>query len=532
MLGWELWFAILPGLVLFLYGIEHFSREIQRVAGERFRTLLIKLTKNPFGGALLGALVTAIIQSSTATTVIVVGLVNAGTIPFMQSLGIMFGANIGTTITAQLIAFKLTGFAPIFIVLGFILSIFGGKYRFIGKPLFYFGLVFFSLALVSDAIEPIKSDPAIISLFAELSNVFLAVAAGIIVTIILQSSSVTTGMVVLLAASGLLTLGQAIPIIIGSNIGTTLTSIVAATRMDLFAKRAATAHILFNLGGALLFLPLIAPFADFTASLGGTTAQQVANAHLIFNLTTAIVFLIALQPFKRAIETLVKGDEKEILFHTKYLENGLPEDNKKAFGLIQKELVNSLDVTISLFEDATEFMKTGMNHRFHRVAKLEALNDYLDGKIQKSLYELSKRKLTKKEAERTVILVRISNYIEQLGDLGEDLGYHATLMADVGDSFSPTSISDLKSFYQEIRSNMLVMRKSFPVVSSKTIEAMHKNDNDLRESITKGYKKHLRRLYTQKEYAGSSFVEVISLLENANSHLREIRKLLEIYNKL
>ncbi len=532
MLTWELWFAIIPGLILFLYGIEHFSREIQRAAGERFRSVLVKLTKNPLGGAFLGAVVTAVIQSSTATTVIAVGLVNAGTISFMQSLGIMFGANVGTTITAQLVAFKLTWFAPIFILFGFLLSIFGGKYKFIGKPLFYFGLVFFSLGLISDAVEPIRDNPDVLALFSQFSNVFLAILVGIIAVIVLQSSSVVTGIVVLLAGSGLLTLGQSIPIILGANIGTTATSLLAASRMDLYARRTSIAHFFFNVGGVLLFLPFLGIFADLIGSLGGTTAHQVANAHLVFNLTCAVVFLVALKPFKNVVEKIVPGTEEEILFHTKYLGDKIPESNKKAFDLIEKEIINSFEVTLTLFKESAEFMKSGKEQRFQRVEKLEALNDFLDKKIEKAILELSRRKLTKKGAEKTVLFVRMSNAIEQLGDQGEKLGYLTVDMTESGLSLSPESVIELKQVYEKFRENMRILRESLPDVSSRNVKLMRKNDISFRELINASYQKHLERLYTQKAYAGSSFVEALSILEDANSEVREIRKLSELYKKL
>ncbi len=531
MVSWELWFAIIPGLILFLYGIEQFSREIQRVAGERFRSALERMTRNRWGGAALGALVTAIIQSSTATTVIVVGLVNAGTLSFAHSLGVMFGANVGTTVTAQLVAFGLTGFAPIFILLGFLLSLVGGRYRFLGKPIFYFGLVFFSLSLISDAIEPIKSDPEVLALFSQFSNVLLALLAGIIFTILIQSSSVTTGVVVLLAGSGLLTLGQGIPIILGANIGTTLTSLLASLRMGLYAKRAAAAHILFNMGGALLFLPFLGPFGDLVAGLGGNAAQQVANAHLIFNLTCAVVFIAALQPFKKVVERLVPGEEEEILFRADFLGEKVPESTPRAFSLVEKELVHALDVNISLFDESVRVMKDGRDARLNRVVKLEAFTDFLNQRIEKALRGISSRKLSKEEAHRVVFLVRASNVIEQIGDKGEDLAYFAMDMAGQGLSFSPESVIELEEIYAKLRDNMELAKGALTGLPKKDERLMKRNDSSLRALINSSYEKHLQRLAAQKAYAGSFFVEALAALEASNAKVREIRKVSAVYRK-
>ena len=193
---WQIWFAALPGLILFLFGIEQFTSEIQNVAGERFRSFLKSSTKSTARATSLGIVVTAIFQSSTAVGFITMGLVEAGYLSFSQSLGILLGSSIGTTITGQLVALKLAGFGPVFIILGFLIRIFGGRYSFAGRPIFFFGLVFFGLALVSSAVEPFRDDPGIISYLSALSNVWVAIAAGFLVTNIFQSSGVFTGLVV------------------------------------------------------------------------------------------------------------------------------------------------------------------------------------------------------------------------------------------------------------------------------------------------------------------------------------------------
>jgi phosphate:Na+ symporter len=284
--------AILPGIILFLYGIEHFSSEILKVSGESFRNLIKKLTKTPSRGLLSGALSTAVIQSSTATTIIALGLVNAGVLSFSNSLGVIFGANIGTAITAHLIAFKITFFAPFLIILGFIISLIGGKYKFLGKPVFYFGLVFFSLNLISTSLVFLQDAPEILMLFDYLSNVFIAIGVGILLTILFQSSSVTTGLAIVFTLNGIIGFEHALPIVLGSNVGTTATSLIASRTMDLFSRRAAMAHFLFNVLGLLLILPFLSSFIDVMNYIGGDPALKVANAHLIFNLCAGIFFIL------------------------------------------------------------------------------------------------------------------------------------------------------------------------------------------------------------------------------------------------
>jgi phosphate:Na+ symporter len=532
MIDLSLIFTIAPALILFLYGIEHFSREILRIAGERFRSILGKVTANRFGGALLGAIVTATVQSSTATTVIVVGLVDAGIITFTQSIGVIIGANVGTTVTAQLVAFKLTAIAPFFIIIGFLLSLFGRHYRFLGKPIFYFGLVFFSLDLMSNAIGPLKSDPEIVSLFAEFSNVFLAIVAGVLFTVIVQSSSVTTGIAVLLVGSGLLSLDQGIPLVMGANIGTTLTSFLAALKLDIYAKRAAFAHFLFNFGGVLLFIPFLYPFSGLIISIGGGPAQQMANAHLVFNLIAAAIFLVVLKPFSEVVVRLVPGKDEEILFRPKYLNHVLPESNEEACGLIGQELSHSLKATKHMFDYSLEILLTGTDKNLHKVEKLEALNDYLDDVISAAILELSRRKLSKRMGRKVVLLVRMSNATEQLGDLAKNLAIESGQIAESGRPLSQSSLSNVRNVYSRFSENLSTVAMDAPSLGHKSRQSIRKNDRILRDMITTGYRDHLNRMVSQKAYAGSSFVEVMSVIESSNAKLREIRKLAESYSRV
>ncbi|MFH1685561.1 MAG: Na/Pi cotransporter family protein [Candidatus Micrarchaeota archaeon] len=530
MISFEIAFAIVPGLILFLYGIEHFSQEIQKIAGEQFRVILTKLTSNPVNGALLGAIVTAVVQSSTATTVISVGLVDAGIITFTQSLGVIIGANIGTTLTAQLVALKLTSISPFFIFLGFVLSIFGRKYKFLGKPIFYFGLVFFSLHLISQAIDPVKTDPSILTLFSQFSNIYVAIAAGFLFTVLVQSSSVTTGLVVLLVGGGLISLDQGIPLVMGANIGTTLTSFLAALKMGLHAKRAAFAHFLFNFGGVIIFLPFIFAFSGFIESLGGPAAQQMANAHLIFNLIIAIIFLILIDPFSSLVKRLIQGKEDEILFRPKYLMEKLPQSNEKSIELIEKELRYSLDVTQTIFDCSIEMLTKGKSN-MHRVSKLESLNDFLDDQISIAIATLSKRGLSRKLARRVVLMVRMSNANEQLGDLAKRLALDSEELLESRLVLSRKSISAINITYSKFSSNLKIISQSAPYISVSNRKKIRANDKILRDMITQNYKDHLKRISSQKTYASSVFVDFLAGIESSNAKLREIRKFSEIYSR-
>ncbi len=297
--------AGLTAVILFIFGLEHFSAEIERISGDRFRRFLSRATRIPVFGLSIGALVTAVIQSSSATSVITISLVNAGVLSFRNSVGIIFGANVGTTVTAQLVAFELTAFAPLLIILGFVMSLVRSRASIFGKSIFYFGFVFFSLNLISTSLEPLQRDPDLVNYLVQPQNPLLAILVGCLFTALVQSSSVTTGLAIIFAQQGMLSLENAVPIIMGANIGTTATALIAMFNMDLAAKKTALSHFLFNVGGVVVFFPVFLLFADRIGAIDASPAIALANIHLVFNLGTSILFLLFLNPFTRLVEALL-----------------------------------------------------------------------------------------------------------------------------------------------------------------------------------------------------------------------------------
>jgi phosphate:Na+ symporter len=298
--------TVLASVFLFLFSITKFSSQLQMKAGERFKDIIRSVTSTPIRGTLAGTLVTALVQSSTATTVMVVSLVNAGLLTFGNSLGVIFGANIGSVITSQLLAYNLSFIAPYIVIFGFLLQYTKSRFAKWGKPIFYFGLIFFSFAIVTQFVEPLQSSPAILEIFSKISGLGIALGVGILLTVLFQSSTITTGLSLVLVAQGLLTFDQAVGIVLGANIGTTSTALIAAIPMDIMARRAAVAHFLFNLVGVLIIIPFLSPFSSAIEFLGGSSAQQVANMHLVFNVLSAIIFLAFIRPFERLVTALVK----------------------------------------------------------------------------------------------------------------------------------------------------------------------------------------------------------------------------------
>ena len=300
--------AGLTAIILFVFGLDHFTAEIERISGERLRKFLATATRIPVIGVLLGALVTAAIQSSSATSVIAVSLVNSGVLSFQNSVAIIFGANIGSTVTAQLVAFKLTAFAPAVVILGFVLSMTRSRFSVFGKSIFYFGFVFFSLNLISAALGPLQDEPALVDYLVQPQNVLLAILAGCLFTALVQSSAVTTGLAIIFAQQGLISLENAIPLVMGANIGTTVTALIAIVNMDSAAKKTAISHLLFNVGGVLIALPFLIAFGGMLTEIDMAPEIMLANVHLAFNVVTTIIFLAMIKPFTRLVDKLISED--------------------------------------------------------------------------------------------------------------------------------------------------------------------------------------------------------------------------------
>jgi phosphate:Na+ symporter len=297
-------FVIASTIILFLFSLQGFSNEIKTAGADKLQVWLSRMTQNRWSGFLLGLVFTGFIQSSSAVSGMAVALVDAGVLSLRSSLAVLLGANVGTTLTAWMVTFKITGIGPIFIVIGYLVSLLP-KYKIVGKSTFYLGFIFFSLDLISQALKPISEDPELVLFLQSTANVPMAILVGIIVTAVVQSSSVTTGIVVLMVQQKILDEEIAIAIAIGANIGTTSTALIASIPMERQAKLTAISNFIFNLTGVVLILPFFYPFVRLAISLSEYPSYSVAYAHLILNLMNALLFLIFLKPFETLLLKLL-----------------------------------------------------------------------------------------------------------------------------------------------------------------------------------------------------------------------------------
>ncbi len=404
----KIFISIVSAVILFLFSINSFSKEVHRVGGAGFKRLIAKWTKNPWMGAGLGAGVTAVVQSSTAISVITVALVNSGVFSFAQSMPVLLGANIGTTLTTQLVAWKATGMGPFFIVLGFLLSLIKSKYGAIGKSLFYFGFVFFSLEVISSAVEPLKTNTQFLELISQSSSVWLGVLMGAIFTVMVQSSSVATGVAVILVQQGILDIHQGILISLGANIGTTVTPMLSTWSMDIFAKRAAIGNGIFNVIGVLAILPVLPLFEQVLIGDGSLASGQVlANAHFWFNLGSTFIFMIFLKPYVLLLEKIVPAKTEEVIFASRFVSAKETQTADESLANLKAELihqVNLIDQVVEWFKVAFSDLSQKSNHPDKKISYIE----FLDSEMSVFASHLTKKKLSPVQANQISQFLQLS----------------------------------------------------------------------------------------------------------------------------
>ncbi len=429
--------GVIGGLAIFLYGMEVLAIALRTVAGERLRDLLAKLTYNRFTAVATGAGVTAIIQSSTVTTLLVVGFISAGAMQFQQSIGVIMGANIGTTVTAQVVAFKVTSSALILITIGVAVGLLvkNAIWKQYGAIALGLGLIFFGMNLMSQSTADLREYAPFIDFIARLENPLLGIMAGMILTVILNSSSATTGIVIALAAQGLVPLAAGIAIILGANIGTCATTLIASIGKPIDARRAAMVHAAFNIAGVMMWAGLTGVLATLTqaisprhselegaARLAAEVPRQVANAHTIFNLSNTLVLIWFTGPLARFVTWLLPDRpvaEPERI-RPKYLEKELLSTPAFALDRVRMEIGHLGDIIAEMIDRAPDAAISGTREDLLRVAARDDDVDLLHGEIISYLARINQETLSTDLASELNALLTIANTLEQIGDTIED----------------------------------------------------------------------------------------------------------------
>lgn len=548
----QLIFGLIGGLGLFLFGMKTMSEGLQKVAGNRIRKILAALTNNRVVGMLVGLAVTAIIQSSSATTVMVVGFVNAGLMSLVQSIGVVLGANIGTTVTAQLIAFKITKFALPAIGVGAGLKLFSKskKWVYIGEIILGFGMLFFGLSVMKGAFDPIKGSEAFKAIFLTVgNNHLLGVLIGALLTIIVQSSSATIGITLALASSGLLSFEASIALILGENIGTTITANIAAIGTNLAARRTALAHFLFNaLGTAyLLFLfpyymefisyitePVVGGAADFVvqtpeqaAALGAAIgdkpyiARYIANTHTMFNIINVLVFLPLVGILAKVSTMVIRGADEEVEFHLKYLDNRVLNTPPIALGQARAETRRMAQVALKNLDRTLQFMKEGDLKRVQKLQEREDLLDLMQKEITDFLVALSQKSIAEETSTEIASLMHMVNDLERVGDHCENLWRLGQRRITEKVAFSDQAIGELEEISSQTRDFLNYVIEGMENGAAPELLDVSQEMEDKVDQLERSLRdNHITRLNTGEcaVLSGLIFIDMLHNFEKIGDH--------------
>ena len=462
-------FGLLGGLAVFIYGMNLMSESLQKAAGEKMKSILALLTKNRIMGVIAGALVTAVLQSSSATTVMAIGFVSAGLMSLPQAISIIFGANIGTTMTAQIIAFKITDYIYAFIFIGFILTFVckSERIKSIGQTIFAFGLLFLGIETMGDVMKPLASSPVFTDLIGKVSGIpVLGLLLGTAMTLVVQSSSATIAVLQNFAAqpgvdgvTSILGLVGAIPILLGDNIGTTITALLASLGQSRDAKRTAIAHTIFNLSGALVFIWFVKPYAALIQAISPkgpeveVISRQIANAHTLFNLTMTVVWVCLLGLMVKIVMWLIPDakDTKVNPLQPAFLDKKVIGQPTVALKLVAKEVLHCSGMVKNMLKDLAGLSKSEDPALVGKIkeqgqtlhALMEAINDYLAELFSAGV-------LTELQATQTAKLMHVCGDVERMGELAADLTDVIAGKIELKYSFSEEAMEDLRKSLNQI----------------------------------------------------------------------------------
>ncbi|MDV3427219.1 MAG: Na/Pi cotransporter family protein [Bacillota bacterium] len=521
-------FQLLGGLGLFIYGMKLMGDGLEKAAGDKLKKILEVLTTNRFMGVLVGTGVTSIIQSSSATTVMVIGFVNAGLMSLSQAAGVIMGANIGTTMTAQLIAFKLDDIAPLILAIGAVMYMFSSKKKVkdIGGIVLGFGILFVGMHTMSTAMKPLSSMPQFQNLILTIGNhPFMGVLVGLAMTATVQSSSATIGILMALAAGNTITLGVALPILFGDNIGTCATALLASIGTNKNAKRAALIHLTFNVIGTVIFMSLFRIVLNVIPMLGGDIQRQIANAHTLFNVTNVLIQVWFIKYLVIFVNKLVPGEEEDgEKLQLLYLDRRLLETPSIAVGQVIKEVVRMGKLALKNLDYSIDSFIKGDNKLISKVAEGEEVINYLEREITGYLVALSNLSLSEHQSEIIGSLYHTVNDIERIGDHAENMTELTDYKLSNNLKFSDTAIDEIKKMADLTKYSVEQSVKALELTSLEAAKDVIVNEQKIDDMEKSLRAEHIERLnkYICDPASGAIFLDALVNLERIGDHANNI----------
>jgi phosphate:Na+ symporter len=519
--------ALFGGLALLLYGMQLIGEGLQRAAGGHLRHLLTSMTRTRLAAVASGALVTSIIQSSSATTLMLIGFVSAGLVTFPQSLGVILGADIGTTFTVQLLAFKIQELSLLLVGVGFAMTFFArrGLLKSLGQVILGFGFIFLGMKVMNDGLAPLAENELTRQVLVALAgNQFLALLVGAVLSAGMASSAATIGLMLSLGHQGLLPLAAAIPVVLGANIGTCATALAASLRSSSDARRVAVAHIAFKVLGVALVFPIVAPLTVLVAQTAGDVARQIANAHTFFNVAISALFLPFAPWAARVITALVPEEERgDNPYRTRYLDDRYLDQPALAIGQATREALRMGDVAQNMLRDAMVVLRTDNQELLEDVERRDDQLDYLDREIKLFIARLGRETMSAGMAQKEIALISFIGNLENIGDIiDKNLMELARKKLYQGRRFSEAGEAELIEFHSLVSKNLERAIAGFAANDRSLAQEVldmrpmvRQRERELRDS----HLARLRRGLAESLETSEIHLDVLTNLKRISSHI-------------
>ncbi len=523
---------VLGGLALFIYGMSRLSNSLQKITSNRFKTIINTVSKRSWSGVLIGLFTTMVIQSSSATSVMTIGFVNAGLLTLRQAIGIIMGANIGTTITAQLISLKFEAIVFPLIIIGFLINFLGRrrKIKIIGMTVLSLGILFLGMILMKQALGPLKDNEGFKNFLLIFSkNPFLGIMAGLLLTALLQSSSATIGLLIALASQGLIPIEAAIPILIGDNIGTCATALLASIGTTITAKRTAFSHLMFNIFGAIIFAILLYGFkveSFIIAWTGSSIERQIANIHTSFNVITTIILFPMIGLFEKVVIRIFPGKDVVINKNAIFLDNRLLQNPAISLEQTKKELQRVTKITQEMFNLSLERLNDKNTAIEQKLLDRESAVDSLTEDIIRYLTKISQRSLGFRQSNELTNLLHVAYDAERTGDHSESIMYLIQVKEENNMKFSIVENKELSQISEKVNNMYSILLSN---IEKNTIEKhaeCEKIEADIDKMVMNIRTNHLIRLREGKcmPTSGVIFADIILHIERISDLLLRISK--------
>lgn len=514
---------LIGGLGLFLFGMQLMASGMQKAAGDRLRRILEVLTSQPIIAVITGVIVTVLVQSSSTTSVMVVGFTNAGLMTLHQAVGVILGANIGTTITMFLVSLKINVLVFPAIGLGAALNFFGKRrtYKYVGQAILGFGLLFLGMSTMSEGMKPLRDLPFMLDLLASFGrNPILGILIGTVFTALIQSSSAATGVIVALTLQGIIDLPASVSLILGTNIGTCITALLASIGASLGARRAAIAHLTFNIFGVFIAFLIFRPFTTFVMGTADNVTRQAAHAHILFNVGNTLLVLPFFRHFVALITRLVPGEEVVMEIGPKYLDKRILNTPAIALGGVRQECLRMAKIVREMVAESLQVFLKGDRKLAQYVLQKEELVDSLEKDITIYLAELAQHSLTMEQSQSLAGLMHIANDLERIGDHSHNIVHLADIKMEEGLVLSEKAGIELIEMHSKVDEMLAKVIAAFAQEDMNLAREVV-NEDDVVDSMERTLRKsHIARINERVclPPSGVIYLDVISNLERIADH--------------